>query len=98
MVGVPCGDAALRIIGDEITFDEVMSADKNALVLGFSGNHGFGAPRFTAAVNPFAGRVSYDVVANRPMIPGAGAERAQLRPTRPGGAALENESLHLDVA
>src|SRR5262249_19478098 len=36
-VGVPGGNAALCVVGDEVAFDEVTSADEKALVLRLGG-------------------------------------------------------------
>src|SRR5581483_10490156 len=43
------------------------------------------------------GGVAHDVVADNPVLPAAGAEGAQLRPVGPGGAALEDETLDLNI-
>src|ERR1043165_9440710 len=40
---------------------------------------------------------AHDVIADDPVLPATRAERAQLRPVRMGGAALEDEALDVDV-
>src|SRR5947207_5772108 len=74
-----------------------MPADENVLVFLFGGDHRLGTPGFAAAVDAFAGGVAHDVVADGPVLPGAGAEGAELRPVWTRGAPFEDEALDLDI-